>query len=119
MKKIPIEKVILYWDDIPLGKHNAVTYQQLMKKWDVSKRSTREILSALACFDNGTDEVLIRTSHSSGFYKTADIKEIEEFRAETLSRGLACLAPLKKINRVLKKSYENTGDLLELLSKEI
>ena len=103
MKNVPIEKLLLYWEDIPKEKHNAVTYQQLMKKWNVSKRNTREILSALARFDNGTDEILIRTSHRSGFYKTADLEQIEEFRDETLSRGLSCLAPLKKMNRVLKK----------------
>lgn len=119
MKKFSTNKLNQYWDDIPSDKHNAITYAGLMKKWRVPKRTVREILSALACFDNGTDEILIRTSHSNGFYKTSNINEIEAFRKETLSRGLSCLAPLKKMNRIIKKEYDKTPDLLAMLAEEV
>lgn len=119
MKKISNKRLIEYWADIPTGKHNAITYSKLILKWGVCKRTVREILSALACFDNGTDEILIRTSHGNGFYKTSNIEEITAFRKETLSRGLSCLAPIKKMNRVIKKDYDKTPDLLSILEDEI
>lgn len=119
MKKFSTNKLNQYWEDIPSNKHNAITYAKLMQKWGVRKRTAREILSALACFDNGTDEILIRTSHGSGFYKTSNIDEIEAFRKETLSRGLSCLAPIKKMNRIIKKEYDKTPNILAMLAEEV
>lgn len=118
MKKLTEAQFEKYWADIPQGAANPATYGELMKKWRCGRRYARYILSVLAVWDNGENEVLIRSSHNAGFYRSTDLKEIEAFRRETLSRGLACLAPLKQINRVLKVANDNTPTLFDLLEIE-
>ncbi len=90
-----------YWDTIPNDKNDALTYYDLCEVWGVEKRTVRNILHNLSCFDNGDDLVLIRSARGCGFYKTDDKREIAEYRAELLSRGKRTLAPLRKIDRVL------------------
>ena len=98
-----------YWNDIPTGKTNAVTYEELVIKWKVCRRAVREILNELSRYDSGDNLILIRSSRGRGFYKTDNKEEIEAFRQECLNRGRSCLAPIAKMNRVLKLQYE--GDL--------
>lgn len=98
-----------YWQNIPVGKENAVTYSELCCMWNKDKRSVRSILHKLSRFDSGDDYILIRSSNGKGFYKTDDLKEIEAYKCECLSRGRNVFAPIKKINRVL--SVQNTAQI--------
>lgn len=106
-----------YWEDIPTGKENAITYEELVFKWKKCKRDVREILNELSRYDSGDDYILIRSSRGKGFYKTDKTEEIEDFRKECLSRGRSCLSPIKKMNRVLKVKYENNFDLFTALEQ--
>lgn len=90
-----------YWNDIPVGKENAVSYAELCFRWNCKKRAVRSILHELSRFDSGDDFILIRSSGGKGFYKTADPDEIKAYKRECLSRGRNVFAPIKKINRVL------------------
>ena len=90
-----------YWNDIPVGKENAVTYDWLCERWLCGKRAARSILHELSLFDSGDDYILIRSSSGKGFYKTDDPDEMEAFKRECLSKGRSVFAPIKKINRVL------------------
>lgn len=90
----------LYWSEIPVGKENALTRQQLCLLWDMSDRSARKVLQELSSYDNGDDYILIRSGNSRGFYKTADQAEIAAYRKECLHKGRSLFAPLRKINRV-------------------
>lgn len=90
-----------YWNDIPIGKENAVTYAELCCKWDCAERAARAILHELSIYDSGDDYILIRSSSCKGFYKTDDKKEIQAYRRECLNKGRSVFAPIKKINRVL------------------
>ena len=90
-----------YYVDIPIGKENAVTYQQLMAKWNCSHRKVRDILHELSGFDNGDGYILIRSSHGKGFYLTDNQTEIEKYRKECYNRAVHTFAPFKKINRIL------------------
>ena len=105
------ERLKGFWDGIPIGRDNAASYGELMAKWDVSQRAVRKMLNALSLYDDGGDYVLIRSSHSRGFYRTSDRSEIEAFRQECLNRGRSCLAPLHKINKVLKR--DGAADLFD------
>lgn len=98
MDKLKLE---LYWNEIPVGKENAVTYPELMHIWSKNERQVRAILHELSIFDNGDDYILIRSANSNGFYKTDDIKTINAFKHECLQKGKSIFAPVKKINRVL------------------
>lgn len=90
-----------YWQDIPVGKENAVTYTELCGMWNKDKRTVRSILHELSRYDSGDDYILIRSSSGKGFYKTDDPDEIKAYKNECLSRGRNVFAPIKKINRVL------------------
>lgn len=95
-------KLALYWEDIPIGRNKAITYDTLAATWRIDKRTVRKILHELSRFDNGDNYVLIRSSHGTGFYKTDNEADIADYRAECLNRGRRTLAPLKKIDRILK-----------------
>ena len=99
-------KLELYWNDIPIGKDNAITYQELIKEWGKEERSVRAILHELSCFDNGDDYILVRSASGKGFYKTDDFKDIEAYKRECLQKGKSVFAPVKKINRVLQNNAD-------------
>lgn len=102
-----IEKELLrYWNDIPIGRDNAITYPELCALWGVSARAVRSILHELSAVDNGDNFVLIRTSKAKGFYKTDDEDEIEAYRRECLAKGRSIFAPVRKCNRILKSNKE-------------
>ena len=94
-----------YWNDIPIGKDKAVSYDVLCALWNTNSRTVRRILNKLSSYDNGDKYILIRSSHGKGFYKTDDISEIMRFKKECTNRAVNTFAPLKKINRVLDNVY--------------
>ena len=96
----------MYWNDLPIGRENAVTYTVLCDLWQVSERKARAILHELSLFDNGDDYILIRSSNGKGFYKTDKADEMKAYRRECLSKGRSVFAPVKKINRVLSNDAE-------------
>lgn len=98
--------LIGYWDDIPVGKENAYTYDDLCYFWRCNERKARAILHALSLYDNGDNYILIRSSKGKGFYKTDDETEITAYKRECLSKGKSIFAPVKKINRVLNANTE-------------
>lgn len=89
------------WEDIPIGKENAINYDKLCTLWGVDERQARYYLADLSRYDNGDDYVLIRSSRKAGFYKTNNIADIKSFRSECMSRGRNVFAALRKIDRVL------------------
>lgn len=101
-----MENVQMYWDDIPVGKGNAITYGELCIMWGRTPRTVRAILHQLSLYDNGDDYILIRSSNGKGFYKTDNESEIKAYKRECLNRGRNVFAPVKKINRVLNANAE-------------
>lgn len=95
-------KNVFYWQDIPVGAENAVTYDDLQKMWGKDKRTVRDILHELSAGDNGDNYVLIRSGRGKGFYKTDDEEVITAYKQECLNKGRSNFAPIKKINRILK-----------------
>lgn len=101
-----MSKYEMYWNDIPVGAENAVTYDYLCTLWGKKQRDVRRILHALSIEDNGDDYVLIRSGHGKGFYKTDDETALEAYKKECLNKGRSNFAPVKKINRILKGNAE-------------
>ena len=95
-----------YWNDIPIGKENAITYPELCKLWECTERAAREVLHDLSLYDSGDDYILIRSGGCKGFYKTDDEDEIKAYKRECLNKGRSVFAPIKKINRVLNANTE-------------
>lgn len=104
----------IFWDDIPVGKENAVTYENLCKLWQCDRRAARAMLHKLSAYDSGDNYILIRSSGCKGFYKTDDEAEIKAYKRECLNKGRSIFAPVKKINRVLNANtiqYSLTNNL--------
>ena len=92
------------WTDIPIGRENAISYDELCNLWGMNRRAVRAELHRLACDDNKDNYILIRSSNGRGFYRTDDEYEIASYRKECLNRGRSIFAQVKKCNRVLKHS---------------
>ena len=90
-----------YWECLPIGRENAITYQELCAKWNCCERKVRSILHELSYNDNGDDLILIRSSRGKGFYRTNNVADIESYRKECTNRARRTFAPLRKIRRVL------------------
>lgn len=91
----------MYWNAIPVGRENALTYADLRIRWNCNERRARAILHELSLYDSGDDFILIRSSKNKGFYRTDDKAEMEAYKRECLAKGRSIFAPVKKINRVL------------------
>lgn len=100
--KLSEEELKKYFDSLPFGAANAITYPQLVMLWGKSRRAIRQIMHELSLFDEGDELILIRSSKKRGFYKTDDREEMKRYRNECLKKGKSCFAPVKKINRILK-----------------
>lgn len=97
----------LFWNDIPIGKENAVKYETLCVLWGVDRRAARAILHDLSLYDSGDNYILIRSSKDGGgFYKTDDVEELKAFKKECLNKGRSNFAPVKKINRILNSHID-------------
>lgn len=90
-----------YWNSLPIGKENAVDYDTLCDKWQMSKRAVRYKLHELSLYDNGDGYILILSGSGKGFYKTDDMEIINSYRKECLQKAKSNFAPLKKINRLI------------------
>ena len=99
-----MEHANIFWNDIPVGKENAATYNELCARWGCTTRQARRILHELSLFDNGDNYILIRSGSCKGFYKTDDDNEIRAYKRECLNKGRSVFAPVKKINRVLSEN---------------
>lgn len=101
------EKLEKYWTSIPIGKAHAVDYAYLMTAWKTGEREVRKILQNLSAWDNGDNLILIRSAKAGGgFYRTALVSDIKQFRSECLNKGKSIFAPVTKMNRVLMKAGE-------------
>lgn len=90
-----------YWNTLPIGKENAVDYDTLCNLWGMGKRKVRQTLHDLSLYDSGDNFILIRSGSGKGFYRTDDMKIIQAYRKECISKAKSNFAPLKKINRVI------------------
>lgn len=95
-----------YYNSIPVGRENAVTYPTLCEKWGMSERQVRKKLHELSRFDSGDNFIIIRSGHGKGFYKTDDISEIKAYKKEIMAKAKSNFAPLGKINRILNSDTE-------------
>lgn len=100
-------QLLAYYNDLPIGKKNAVTKEQLQCKWNMSERAVRKIISDLRAMDIEDDYVIVSLSTGKGYYKTNDIGEIRAFRKEVTNRGRHTFKPLRKVNRILAMQSTN------------
>lgn len=110
----------MYWNAIPVGRENALTYTDLKMRWNVNERRARAILHDLSLYDSGDDFILIRSARNKGFYRTDDEAEMKAYKRECLAKGRSIFAPVKKINRVLNANtmqFSTTNNLRVMREK--
>lgn len=100
------KSLAMYWNAIPVGRENALTYTDLRIRWNVNERRARAILHELSLYDSGDDFILIRSGRNKGFYRTDNTEEMTAYKRECLAKGRSIFAPIKKINRVLNANDE-------------
>lgn len=95
-----------YWCSIPIGKENAIGYEDLCERWRASDRMARRILQELGKYDNGDNYILIRSGMGKGFYRTDETEIIKRYKKECLNKGRSLFAPIKKMNRVIQSQED-------------
>lgn len=91
------------YEDIPIGRENAITREELAYKWGVSDRLARHMIAKLRAEDNGDEYIIVAYSSRRGYYRTKEKEEIQHFERETSKRAWNTYAPLKKARRVLRE----------------
>ena len=69
-----------YYNDIPVGKQNAVTKEVLTVKWGMTERGVRKVIQELRLADFGDDYIIISLSTGKGYYKSNDLEEIKAYK---------------------------------------
>src|SRR5690554_4561349 len=107
LKRSELERL---YEMLPIGKQNAITRAELSRLWGLSDRAARLVISELRRIDFGDKFVIVSFSDGKGYYKTADLEEIEAFANEMRSRALNILVPLNKANRLISQAGSQTFD---------
>lgn len=89
------------YNDIPKGRKNAISRQELAARWGVSDREVRRRVQELRCTDFYDNYIIISTSSGRGYYKTDDREEIRRYKNEIMRRATNTFKPLDRINKVL------------------
>lgn len=103
-----------YYNDIPVGKQNAVTKEVLTVKWGMTERGVRHKIQELRLADFGDDYIIISLSSGKGYYKSNDLEEIRAFKKEVTNRGRHTFLPLMKVNRILAAEVTPVNRFQEL-----
>ena len=101
-------------DDIPVGRKNAISRNELARKWGVSDRIARRYVADLRTIDDGTNYVIVSVSRFSGYCRTNDVQEIRWFIAEMTKRIRNIVKAIKVARTVadrLEKQHQHGGRL--------
>lgn len=98
------------YNDIPIGRRNAITRAELAEKWGVSDRMARRLIAELRAEDNGDGYVIVAFSSGKGYFRTDDLREIRRFHRETSKRARKTFAPLKKARRILRNADDDNNN---------
>lgn len=92
------------YNDIPVGKENAISREQLACKWGCDLRRVRGLIAKMRNTDNGDCYIIVSSStKQKGYYKTDNIDDIKEFEKEVLNRGKHTFYPLRKVRLVYER----------------
>lgn len=93
-------------EDIPIGRENAISREELKSLWRCSDdRTMRDHVAKLRAEDNGDNYVIVSHSQSGvkGYYRSNKPDEIRHFVNETKKRIKSTQKPLAKAERVLRE----------------
>lgn len=94
-------------DCIPTGRENAVTRSHISKVTGIGDRELRRCVKELnKTLVESEGSAIISSSHSSGFWKTCDLAELEAYEAEQRHRAAMILENLKPIRSLIERIKE-------------
>lgn len=90
--------------DIPIGRNNSISRQQLAKMWRTSERGARHMIAELRAQHGDDGYVILSTSRKpSGYWRSNDPEEIRAFIRETEARGRNTFLALRDAKRILRR----------------
>ena len=96
--------------DIPVGRENAISREELAIIWGVRDRDARRMVAKLRA-DAGNDgfAILSTARKPSGYWRSNDPDEIRAFIRETEARARNTFLAIRDAKRVLRR-IEGTRD---------
>lgn len=86
-----INEYLFYKNSIPIGKENAISKEQLCRKWGMSERRVRLIIKELQedifLYEENPKYQIVSFSSSKGFYRTDKVEDIKHVKNECRKRG--------------------------------
>jgi len=90
-------------ENIPIGRENAITKEELCKLWQCDEREAR---AQIAMFRTNPSEdsyaILSSSKTPAGYWRSDELCEIKEFIRETENRAKNTFRMLKDARRILK-----------------
>lgn len=102
--------------DIPVGRENAISREQLARQWNMRDRDARRMIAELRAEAGGDGYAILSTSRKpSGYWRSNDPAEIRGFIRETEARARNTFLAIRDAKRVLRsierrQEYDNTLD---------
>lgn len=99
---------------IPEGRENSISREELCRRWNCSDRQRRINLELLQQIDIG-HRVIIRSGKGCGIYISTDNDEVAAYRQEILNKGRSILAGIRQCNRFLDDNMKLQIEFSEVI----
>ena len=94
--------------DIPVGRENAISREELAAKWHVKDRLARHMGARLRAEAGNDGYAILSTARKpSGYWRSNDPDEIRGFIAETEARAKNTFLAIRDAKRVLRRIENN------------
>ena len=89
-------------NDIPIGRENAIPWQELALKWNTDQRGVRLIIAELRASKSGDGYAILSTTRGRGYWRSDNSEEIDGFVAEIEAMSRHLHLATKDAKRILK-----------------
>lgn len=94
--------------DIPVGRENAISREDLAIIWCMRERETRRMVARLRAEAGNDGYAILSTSRKpSGYWRSNDPEEIRGFIRETEARARNTFLAIRDAKRVLRRIESN------------
>lgn len=91
-------------NDIPIGRCNAISREELARIWGMSDRATRHTIAELRALPGDDGYAILSTATKpSGYWRSDDPAEIAAFIRETEARARNTFLALRDARRLLQR----------------
>lgn len=98
-------------EDIPIGRENAITAEQLAAAWGCNPRAAREAVARLRALPSADGLVICSDTRSSGFWRSNDPSEIRDFIISMERRARSTFSALRSARVALRNQGQQRFDM--------